>query len=411
MNKHDIKSRPCIQIWSLNPTPHACLFLVRTNEGGFFPVTAIFYLTGCAQLWKWVNVLFRKNMSWNVLLTPTPLTQGSLKDSGNLVYALILTAQVLHALHEHIKMLWIAENRGTASMAHVSNSPWAEDTVSSWVQTKSNWWLDWKRFLCLMVFDGRESTLSFHPLQGLHSLTCSPRSGRFGLLGQEKKRIKKHHSNPTEREVEPRFSGQHFGQHSHLRRCCHSLRVFVSQFRDVCCLMKSPSPVSSCEGGQYQTVCHPFGSSVRILKQMTSRAVNMFDVIRCDLDRFVMIFLCFVLFVFVVLTLQMLWLRTSAKRAWSLSSCHYRRIDGFVWLMWVEPHVRPCPHQSPQIRSIYVACGEHDICTWPVGFLRCMRDFGWFCFVQGNWASELESKRKTLIYWNIDFGSNDTGSS
>lgn len=28
----------------------------------------------------------------------------------------------------------------------------------------------------------------------------------------------------------------------------------------------------------------------------------------------------------------------------------------------------PCPHQSPQIRSIYVACGEHDICTWPDSF-------------------------------------------
>ena len=57
----------------------------------------------------------------------------------------------------------------------------------------------------------------------------------------------------------------------------------------------------------------------------------MCDVIRCDLNCFV-----FVLFVFVVLTLQMLWLRTSAKRAWSLSSCRYRRIDGFKhdWCEW-----------------------------------------------------------------------------
>ncbi|CAK9047160.1 unnamed protein product [Durusdinium trenchii] len=27
-----------------------------------------------------------------------------------------------------------------------------------------------------------------------------------------------------------------------------------------------------------------------------------------------------------------------------------------------------CPHQSPQSRSIFVACGEHDICTWPDSF-------------------------------------------
>ena len=131
--------------------------------------------------------------------------RGSLKDSGNLVYALILTAQVLHALHEQIEMLWIAENRGTASMAHVSNSPWAEDTVSSWVQTKSNWWLDWKRFLCLIEENQLNQPCPFNLFQGLHSLTCSPRSGRFGLLGQEKKRSKK--TSKSDREVElTRFS-------------------------------------------------------------------------------------------------------------------------------------------------------------------------------------------------------------
>ncbi|CAJ1329458.1 unnamed protein product [Effrenium voratum] len=26
----------------------------------------------------------------------------------------------------------------------------------------------------------------------------------------------------------------------------------------------------------------------------------------------------------------------------------------------------PCPHQPPELRSIFVGCGEHDICTWPV---------------------------------------------
>jgi len=41
----------------------------------------------------------------------------------------------------------------------------------------------------------------------------------------------------------------------------------------------------------------------------------------------------------------------------------------WIRMIDVEPRVRPCPHQSPEIRSIYVACGEHDICTWPVGFL------------------------------------------
>lgn len=176
----------------------------------------------------------------------------------------------------------------------------------------------------------------------------------------------------------------------------------LSQLACVCLsvprsLLLDEEPVSSCEGGQYQTVCHPFGSSVRILKQMTSREVKMIENVRCDrcdLNRFV-----FVLFVFGVLTLEVLWLRTSAKRAWSLSSCGIA-VSMDSNMMYVG--VRPCPHQSPQIRSIYVACGEHDICTWPVGFLRWMRDFGWFWFVfketgRQNWnqKEKLSSTNRT----------------
>lgn len=59
--------------------------------------------------------------------------QGSLKDSGNLVYALILAAQV--ATVRCYQMLLAVSAPHTVVTSH-------QDTVNNWVSTKSNWPLD-----------------------------------------------------------------------------------------------------------------------------------------------------------------------------------------------------------------------------------------------------------------------------
>ena len=112
--------------------------------------------------------------------------QGSLKDSGNLVYALILAAQV--ATVRCYQMLLAVAAPHTVVASH-------QDTVNNWVSTKSNWPLDSiESRHVIMIVHSPQSVHSHAKLQdglskqGLLSLTCLPRSGRFGLLWQRGKR-------------------------------------------------------------------------------------------------------------------------------------------------------------------------------------------------------------------------------
>ena len=111
--------------------------------------------------------------------------QGSLKDSGNLVYALILAAQV--ATVRCYQMLLAVAAPHTVVASH-------QDTVNNWVSTKSNWPLDSIESRHVMMRVHSPQSVHSHAKlqdglskQGLLSLTCLPRSGRFGLLGKEGK--------------------------------------------------------------------------------------------------------------------------------------------------------------------------------------------------------------------------------